>query len=146
MPVRIGDWADSAYFELQTCAEALVWAVDHGAGIANLSWGVDVAQYPDAQEELGPALAYAMHSDVVLVAGPDLKRNVRDTIGDAPLRLALDGVAGAATGQLADCVSDGATVANYGIVSGEPCLVPTSLLLYKQVVIRGYYMGYQRRE
>ncbi|MCH2133659.1 MAG: S8 family serine peptidase [Phycisphaerales bacterium] len=68
MPIRIGDWAEASYFSIQTCAEALVWAVDNGADVANMSWGVNPEIQPGAVIELSPALEYARLSSVVLVA------------------------------------------------------------------------------
>lgn len=80
MPIRIGDWAEAAYFNLQTCAEALVWATDHGAEIANMSWGVDLENSPNAVKELSPALEYAHLSGVVLVAAAGNFGNDHDVV------------------------------------------------------------------
>ena len=80
--------------------------------------------------------------DAVLLDGPDLARRVRAVAGRSPLPIALDGIAGDATGRLAECLSDGGTVANLGTMSGEPCHVPTWILLYKRVRLIGYYAGF----
>jgi NADPH:quinone reductase-like Zn-dependent oxidoreductase len=91
--------------------------------------------------ELVPELE-ALGADRVLVDGPDLAARVRATVGGAPLMIALDGVAGAATGRLAECLSDGGTIANMGTTSGEPCAIPTWVLLYRRIRLIGYYAGY----
>jgi NADPH:quinone reductase-like Zn-dependent oxidoreductase len=91
--------------------------------------------------ELVPALT-ALGADVVLVDGPDLADRLRARIGAAPLLIALDGVGGTASGRLAECLSDGGTLANMGAVSGEPCCVPTWMLLYKRLRVIGYYAGF----
>ena len=62
-------------------------------------------------------------ADVVLVDGPDLDARVRAAIGDAKVPLAIDAVAGTGTQLLARSVSDGATVVNYGMLSGAACRI-----------------------
>jgi NADPH:quinone reductase-like Zn-dependent oxidoreductase len=91
--------------------------------------------------ELVPELE-RIGADVVVPDGPDLAARVRARVGDAPLRIALDGVAGAAAGRLAECLSDGGTLANFGTMSGEDCCVPTWMLLYKRLRVIGYYAGF----
>lgn len=81
-------------------------------------------------------------ADVVVVDGPDLAQRVRAEVGDAHLGIALDGIAGAATGRLAACLSDGGTIANLGTMTGEDCHMPTWILLYKRVSLVGYYAGF----
>jgi NADPH:quinone reductase-like Zn-dependent oxidoreductase len=93
------------------------------------------------RDELVPELL-ALGADVVLRDGPDLRDRLRAATGGAPLRIGLDSIAGAATGVLAECLSDCATVANVGQMSGEPCQIPTWILLYKRTRIVGYYAGY----
>lgn len=85
----------------------------------------------------------ALGADVVLVDGPDLAARARAAVGTAPLMIALDGVAGEASGRLAECLSDGGTLANLGTTSGESCAVPTWVLLYRRIRVIGYYAGYQ---
>lgn len=90
---------------------------------------------------LVPALT-ALGGDVVIIDGPDLADRLRAQLGAVPLLIALDGVGGAAAGRLAACLSDGGTLAHMGAVSGEPCCVPTWMLLYKRLRVIGYYAGY----
>ena len=93
------------------------------------------------REELVPELK-ALGADVVLVDGPDLPARVREATAGAHLPIGLDGIAGDATARLAECLSNGATVANFGVMSGEPCKVPIWILHYKRTIIRGYYAGF----
>lgn len=93
------------------------------------------------REELVPELK-ALGADVVLVDGPDLPARVRGATGGAHLPIGLDGIAGDATARLAECLSNGATVANFGVMSGKPCKVPIWILHYKRTVVRGYYAGF----
>jgi hypothetical protein len=49
--------------------------------------------------------------DVVLVDGPDLAQRVAAAVGDAPIRLGIDAVAGDATRRLGSTMADGGVVA-----------------------------------
>lgn len=82
----------------------------------------------------------AFGGDVVLVDGPDLDARVRAAIGDAPLPLAIDAVAGAATRRLARAVSDGGTVVSYGVLSGEPCMVDGRDTIFRDVRLVGFWL------
>lgn len=58
-------------------------------------------------------------ADAVVVDGADLPARIDEAVGSAPIRLAFDAVAGAATRNLANAVAPGGTVVIYGILSGE---------------------------
>jgi trans-2-enoyl-CoA reductase len=64
----------------------------------------------------------------VLLDTEDLRERVVAVTRGAPIRLALDAVAGEATARLANCVADDGTVVNYGAMSGQPCQIPTEML------------------
>jgi mitochondrial enoyl-[acyl-carrier protein] reductase / trans-2-enoyl-CoA reductase len=98
---------------------------------------VNVVRRADLVPEL-----LASGADVVIVDGPELAQRVREAVGAAALTIALDGIGGAASGRLAECLSDGGTLAHMGAVSGEPCCVPTWMLLYKRLRVIGYYAGF----
>lgn len=78
--------------------------------------------------------------DVVLTDGPDLEARVRGAIGSAAPPLAIDAVGGSATQRLARCVSDGGTVVNYGVLSGEPCLVDGRDTVFRDVRLQGFWL------
>lgn len=98
---------------------------------------VNIVRRPELVDELS-----ALGADVVLVDGEDLPARVREATGGADLMIGLDGIAGDATGRLAECLSNGATVANFGLMSGEPCKMPPWILHYKQTRLVGYYAGF----
>jgi len=100
--------------------------------------GVKTVNVVRREELLAPLRAFG--GDVVLTDGPDLDSRVRAAIGDAPLPLAIDAVAGAATQRLARCVSDGGTVVNYGVLSGEPCMVDGRETVFRDVRLRGFWL------
>jgi NADPH:quinone reductase-like Zn-dependent oxidoreductase len=59
----------------------------------------------------------------VVLDGDDLGQRVRDAAGGAKIKLAIDAVAGEACIRLADCLADGGTLVNYGLLSGKPCML-----------------------
>lgn len=89
--------------------------------------------------ELAEALR-AVGADVVLIDGSDLDARVRAEIGDGALPLAIDAVGGSGTQRLARCVSDGGTVVNYGVLSGEPCMLDGRETVFRDVSLRGFWL------
>ena len=89
--------------------------------------------------ELADALR-AFGADLVLTDVPDLDARVRAEIGDAALPLAIDAVGGSATQRLARCVSEGGTVVNYGVLSGEPCMLDGRETVFRDVSLRGFWL------
>lgn len=76
----------------------------------------------------------------VLVDGEDLPQQVAMlTAGELP-RLAVDAVAGAATGRLAACTAPSGLVLNYGLLSGEAPVISSTDLLFRQVSLRGFWL------
>jgi len=90
------------------------------------------------RELVGPLRAFG--GDVVLTDGPDLDVRVRAAIGDSVLPLAIDAVGGSATQRLARCVQDGGTVVNYGLLSGEPCMMDGRETVFRNVSLRGFWL------
>lgn len=79
--------------------------------------------------------------DVVLVDGPDLHKRVREATGGAPILLAIDAVAGTGTEHLANCLSDGGVLVNYGRMSGEPCQITPSAFVFRDITMRGFWLA-----
>ncbi len=79
--------------------------------------------------------------DVVLVDGPDLAQRVREATGGAAIRLGIDAVGGPATDRLAACLAEGGIVVNYGMMSGEPCQVSPSAIVFRDVSLRGFWLA-----
>lgn len=100
--------------------------------------GVKTVNVVRREELIAPLRAFG--GDVVLTDGPDLDARVRAEIGAAPLPLAIDAVGGSGTQRLARCVSDGGTVVNYGVLSGEPCLVDGRETVFRDVRLRGFWL------
>jgi mitochondrial enoyl-[acyl-carrier protein] reductase / trans-2-enoyl-CoA reductase len=81
----------------------------------------------------------ALGADVVVVDGPDLATRVRAATG-APIRLAIDAIGGAMVLRLADCLAEGGTVVNYGLLSGQPCQLGAHHTIFKGVTLTGFWL------
>ena len=83
----------------------------------------------------------ALGADLVVVDGDDLAGRVRAAAGaDAPIRLALDAAGGESCQRLADCLSNGGTIVNYGFLSGKPCMVTPSHLIVHGLSLTGFWL------
>jgi len=100
--------------------------------------GVKTVNVVRREELVAPLRTFG--GDVVLIDGPDLDARVRAVIGEAALPLAIDAVGGSGTQRLARCVSDGGTVVNYGVLSGEPCMVDGRETVFRDVRLHGFWL------
>ena len=78
-------------------------------------------------------------ADATLVDGPDLRERVAAAVGNGKIRLGIDAVAGVATRRLANCVTDGGVVVNYGLLSGAPCEMDAGDVVFRDVALRGFW-------
>jgi len=84
----------------------------------------------------------AFGADAVLVDGPDLAARVRALVGaNARVPLGIDAVAGSACGRLAAALTEDGVVVNYGLLSGEPCAVSASDVVFRNVSLRGFWFS-----
>jgi len=128
--LKRGDWV------IQNAANSGV-GVDlirlaHADGIRSVNV-VRRAALVDALKKLG--------ADVVVVDGPDVAQRVAKETGGAAITLGIDAVAGAATGRLAQCVAEGGTVVNYGLMSGEQCQIDASHFLFRDIHLVGFWLA-----
>jgi NADPH:quinone reductase-like Zn-dependent oxidoreductase len=79
-------------------------------------------------------------ADAVVVDGKGLAERVREATGGAPIRLALDAIGGGAVLRLADCLAEGGTVVNYGLLSGEPCQLGAHHTIFKGITLTGFWL------
>ena len=128
--LKRGDWV------IQNAANSGV-GVDlirlaHADGIRSVNV-VRRAALVDALKKLG--------ADVVVVDGPDVAQRVAKETGGAAIKLGIDAVAGAATGRLAQCVAEGGTLVNYGLMSGEPCQIDAFQFLFRDIHLAGFWLA-----
>lgn len=87
----------------------------------------------------------AAGADVVLVDGVvdglSLAERVRAATDDSAIKLGIDAVGGAATDRLGAALSDGATLVNYGAMSGEPCVLAPTVIIFKDITVRGFWLA-----
>jgi mitochondrial enoyl-[acyl-carrier protein] reductase / trans-2-enoyl-CoA reductase len=82
----------------------------------------------------------AIGADVVVVDGDDLAERVRAATGGAPIRLAIDAIGGDMVIRLADCLAQGGTVVNYGLLSGQPCQLGAHHTIFKGITLTGFWL------
>jgi NADPH:quinone reductase-like Zn-dependent oxidoreductase len=92
------------------------------------------------RQENAAAGLYDLGADVVLRDGPELPAQVQQATGGAPLRLALDAVAGTAAARLAACLSYGGILCNYGALSESDLHVSSVNLAGNGVVVQGFWL------
>ena len=84
-------------------------------------------------EELG-----ATH---VLVDGPDLVDRVRKVTSGAPVGLGIDAVGGDAFSKIVKTLSFRGTLVCYGLMSMEQPLFPSSVVIFNELTIRGFWLA-----
>lgn len=78
--------------------------------------------------------------DICVVDGPDLASQVKTAIENTSIRLGIDAVAGKSTQYLAECLSDDGTIANYGLLSGLPCQLDPSDIIFRNISLTGVWL------
>jgi trans-2-enoyl-CoA reductase len=79
--------------------------------------------------------------DVVLVDSENLRHEVKDAVGDPPVRLGLNAVGGESALRLANCLAPGSTLVTYGAMSLQPLKIPNGLLIFKDLRFRGIWIN-----
>ena len=97
---------------------------------------INVVRRSDLNEEL-----IELGADLVFEDGEDLADRVRKEIGEANIPLGIDAVAGKATSNLAETLSEGGTVVNYGLLSGEPCQLTPDMIVFKGITLTGFWLA-----
>jgi trans-2-enoyl-CoA reductase len=97
---------------------------------------VNVVRRPELAAELKQ-----LGADLVIVDGDDLAERVARETGDAPIKLGVEAIGGAATGRIVDCVASDGTVVHYGSMSGENPNVGRTNFIYRGVKLTGFMLG-----
>jgi hypothetical protein len=79
----------------------------------------------------------AIGGDVVVVDSPDVPDRIKAAVGQAELRLALDGVSGPATGVLAATLSPHGTLVSFAAMSEGPMSINPLDVIFKPLTMRG---------
>ena len=79
--------------------------------------------------------------DAALVDGDDLAARVEALTDGRPPMLAIDAIGGSATTRLAQAAAPGATIVNYGLLSGEACRMEPADLIFRRQTLTGFWLG-----
>ena len=85
-------------------------------------------------------------ADVVLAGSDNLAGRVSQITGGDGVRLAIDAVAGQTSLELASCLADGGVMINYGMLSGEPCMVMPDWIVFRHLTLTGFWLATQLRD
>lgn len=78
-------------------------------------------------------------ADAVLLDGPDLAERIAEETDGAEIKLGIDAVGGGATREIGRSLANGGTIVNYGLLSGEPCMVEPRDLIFRDIRLRGFW-------
>ena len=84
----------------------------------------------------------AIGGDVVVIDSPDVTKEIKAAVGQAELRLALDGVSGPASGVLAATLSARGTLVSYAAMSLGPMSISPLEVIFKPLTVRGFWLGH----
>src|SRR5271154_364767 len=98
---------------------------------------VNIVRRPELVAELK-----AIGGDVVVVDSPDVSKEIKALVGQAKLRLALDGVSGPATGVLASTLSSHGTLVSFAAMSEAPMSISPLDVIFKPLTMRGFWLGH----
>jgi trans-2-enoyl-CoA reductase len=79
--------------------------------------------------------------DIVLVDDEKLRDAVREIVGGAAPRLALNAVGGESALRLANCLAPEGTMVTYGAMSLQPLRLPNGLLIFKNLHFTGFWVN-----
>jgi NADPH:quinone reductase-like Zn-dependent oxidoreductase len=127
--LKPGDWIGQNLGN--SAVGQLVIALAKLAGVRTLS----VVRREEAAEQLR-----ALGADVVLVDGDDLGERIAGALGDARLRLVLDGAGGTTPSALAGALEFGGTVVSYSSTTGESSPLSLGDLIYREITLRGFWL------
>jgi len=85
-------------------------------------------------------------ADAVLADTDNLSEQVKQITEGAGVRLAIDAVAGNTSLQLAECLADGGVMVNYGMLSGNPCMVQPDWIVFRHLTLTGFWLATQLRD
>jgi NADPH:quinone reductase-like Zn-dependent oxidoreductase len=98
---------------------------------------VNIVRRPELAAELK-----ALGGDLVVVDSSEVSQRIKAAVGQAELRLALDGVSGPATGVLAATLSPRGTLVSFAAMSGGPMSINPLDVVFKPLTVRGFWLDH----
>lgn len=123
------------------------WIIQNAANSAVGLYLVQLARYRGyrtvnvVRRQDAVAIVRETGGDLVLLDSEHLAQRVAEATDGAKIRLGIDAVAGAATGRLAACLCESATLVSYGRMSGEPCAVNPDAFVFRDLTLRGFWLA-----
>ncbi len=97
---------------------------------------VNIVRRPGLEAELRAAGA-----DVVLEEGNGLAQRIAAAVEGAPLWLGLNAVGGECALALAKVLAPSGTLVTYGAMAKQPLTLPNGLLIFKDLILRGFWIS-----
>jgi NADPH:quinone reductase-like Zn-dependent oxidoreductase len=124
------------------------WVVQNSANSSVGRWVIAFAKTRGLKtvnivrrKELVPELK-ALGADVVVVDSRDVTKEIKAAVGQAEIRLALDGVSGPASGVLASTLSQHGTLVSFAAMSGAPMSISPLDVIFKPITMKGFWLGH----
>lgn len=97
---------------------------------------INIVRRPEVEEELRE-----LGADVVVLEGENLREEVAEKTGGAPIRLALNAVGGDAALRMVRALASEATIVTYGAMSRQPLTIPNGMLIFKNLRFTGFWVN-----
>jgi mitochondrial enoyl-[acyl-carrier protein] reductase / trans-2-enoyl-CoA reductase len=82
----------------------------------------------------------SLGADAALVDGPDAAAEAESLLGGARPALGLNAVGGVSGTRVAGLLAPGGTLATYGAMSKESLKIPNGFLIFRDLVVRGFWL------
>jgi NADPH:quinone reductase-like Zn-dependent oxidoreductase len=97
---------------------------------------VNIVRRPEQIE-----LVTKLGGDVAVVEHENVAEEIRKSLGKSTVKLAVDAVAGASTNRLAECLQDGGSIINYGMLSMSPCQLDSNHAIFRGISLQGFWLS-----
>lgn len=98
---------------------------------------INIVRRADAVDEL-KALGIG---NAVSTTDPEWKAIVRQLASGAPIKAAVDGVGGTSSGDLLSVLGEKGLLVSFGLMSGDPMQLSTGDMVFKQAVVKGFWLA-----
>lgn len=80
-------------------------------------------------------------ADIVLEDSENLSEEVKQLTNGAEIKLAIDAIGGDIVLRLGDCLTDEATILNYGLLSGRNIEMTSYQTVFKRLILTGFWLS-----
>jgi trans-2-enoyl-CoA reductase len=128
--LKTGDWVIQN--AANSAAGRAVIQIAHALGYKT----VNVVRREELIDELR-----ADGGDLVLIDSENLRDEVKNATGGAPIHLGLNAVGGESALRLMNCLAPSGTLVTFGAMSLQPLKIPNGLLIFKDLRFRGIWIN-----